>query len=371
MVTIGTRVIKTGIAVTITMFFCNFFKLEPAVFGVVSAVVNIQPSVYLTFKTAWEQLAVHILGVCIGLAFGYLWGGNPLTVGVATVLIILIYTRLKLKSGILMGIVAAIFILTSSSDQFLDHAFSRSLVIFTGLLVAMAVNVLLWPPRYGGLFYEKLKDCNQRSVEYFCKAVNDFISLVDKECLVPGAIRENAVSLARESRDIAIHYRNERKSYGENYDFVDPNDWFTVAEKFMNYNESMIDKADQIYDFLSARYERRISSEAGPISPEFQAILDMLGSGCTTVGRVNEKLRRIICEKVPVRSEEISETYWEELTEAIEKWQPRLIGSYYLHALIEVAVVAGELRWVAREGKKLLMLAVEKERGVLSVKQAG
>ena len=42
---IGARVIKTCIAVTITMFICQALKLEPAVFGAVSAVVNMQPSI--------------------------------------------------------------------------------------------------------------------------------------------------------------------------------------------------------------------------------------------------------------------------------------------------------------------------------------
>lgn len=360
MLKIGTRIIKTGIAVTITMYICSKLNLEPAAFGAISAVINMQPSVYLTFNTAKEQVIIHILGVLTGLAFGYLLGGNPLTIGVAAVTIIMIYTRLKLKNGILMGIVAAIFIISSSPDQFIAHALGRSGVIFTGLIVAMAVNVVLWPPRYGAVFYEMLKECNAHSADYFCRAVRDFISLDDKERPVPGDIRENTARLARECREISLHYRFERKSFGENYDFFDPNDWFLMAERFMDYNESMIEKADQIYEFLSTRLERRINYGAGPISEEFRAILDTLGSGCSTIQRVNLKLVSLICDKVPVSPEEISEKYWENLTVAIERWQPKLIGSYYLHALIEVAVVAGELRWVAREGKKILLAAAGK-----------
>jgi hypothetical protein len=363
MLRIGTRILKTGIAVTITMFICQKFRLEPAVFGAVSAVVNMQPSVYLTFKTAGEQVVIHILGVLIGLAFGYLLGGNPLTIGIATITIILIYTRLRLKNGIMMGVVASIFILSSSSDQFLAHALSRTGVIFAGLITAMAVNVLLWPPRYGRAFYEKLKESNEQSAAYFCRAVKDFVSLPDNSRPVPEAQREKALQSARESRVMAMHYRNERKSFGEDYDFIDPHHWFALAEKFMVYNESMIDKADQIYEFLAARLERRQNSGAGPVSQEFQDILDILGSGCATISRVNHKLTAVICDKTRVSREEISETYWEGLTEAIERWQPKLVGSYYLHALIEVSVVAGELRWVAREGKKLLLAAAGKEEG--------
>ncbi|MFZ5641916.1 MAG: aromatic acid exporter family protein [Bacillota bacterium] len=109
-----------------------------------------------------------------------------------------------------------------------------------------------------------------------------------------------------------------------------------------------------INELIPARLERRAKSGAPPVSSEFQAILDLLESGCPTVARVNGKLRALLCDGADVEPEEITETYWEKLTAAIEQWQPRLTDSYYLHALLEVAVVANEIRWVAREGKKLL-----------------
>ena len=53
---IGARILKTGIAVTITMYLCKMLNLEPAFFGAVSAVVNMQPSIFLTVKTAKDQI---------------------------------------------------------------------------------------------------------------------------------------------------------------------------------------------------------------------------------------------------------------------------------------------------------------------------
>ena len=72
---IGARIVKTGIAVSITMYLCKFFQLEPAFFGAVSAVVNMQPSLFLTVKTAKDQVVVHLIAVGLGLLFGYLLGG--------------------------------------------------------------------------------------------------------------------------------------------------------------------------------------------------------------------------------------------------------------------------------------------------------
>lgn len=351
---IGARIIKTGIAVTITMFICKVLNLEPAVFGAVSAVINMQPSVYLTFKTAKDQVIVHILGVAVGLAFGYLAGGNPLSMGITTILIITLYMKLKLQNGILMGIVAAIFILGSAPDQFLSHAYNRSAVIFIGLLVAMVINIALWPPRYGRLFIEKLRESNDEAVNYFCQAVHDFVSLENQEIPLPLIKREKVLKLNRECRVLAEHFRRERKTNADNYSSTDQDKWFRTAEKLMDYMEALTEKADRIYELLPARLERRLKSGALPISNEFQSILEILESGCITIRRVNTKLKSLICDNISADPEEISETYWEELTDAIEQWQPRITGSYYLHALIEIAVVANEIRWVAREGKKLI-----------------
>ena len=46
---------------------------------------------------------------------------------------------------------------------------------------------------------------------------------------------------------------------------------------------------------------------------------------------------------------------------AIEQWQSKLSGSYYVHGLIEAAVTANEIKWAAREGKLLLQELLQTE----------
>ena len=70
-------------------------------------------------------------------------------------------------------------------------------------------------------------------------------------------------------------------------------------------------------------------------------------------------MRAALIDGVPVEAEEISEGYWEKLTVAIEQWQPKLTSSYYVHALIEAAVTANEIRWATRQGKQLLRGVVQ------------
>ena len=348
---IGARIVKTGIAVTITMFICQWFHLEPAFFGAVSAVVNVQPSIFLTVKTAREQILVHVIGVGTGILFGYILGNNPLTMGLSTVLLIALYTRLNLKSGITMGIIGALFVLSANEQHFILQALMRSGVIFAGLGTAMFINVLLWPPRYMEQFKEALESSNRGSVAYFCQAVQDYVDL-DQE-----------LPASRHSQGKSIHKQNEQTRILANFISREKGllagsqqeGWYSYASSLMAYNESISRKADRIYELLPTRLERRLQSGSPPLSPEFKAILAILEDGCRTVNRINGKLRIALLTGDCVESEEISEVYWNRLNNALEQWQPTIAGSYYLHALLDMAVTASEIRWAARDAKHLLM----------------
>ncbi|WP_378952856.1 aromatic acid exporter family protein [Pelosinus sp. sgz500959] len=353
---IGARVIKTGIAVAITMFLCKFFGFDPAFFGAVSAVINIQPSIFLTLRAARDQILVHILGVLAGFFFGYFLGVNPFSAGLIVILLIPIYIRLRLHSGITMGIVAALFVLSSSTEEFLIHALSRTGVIFVGLGSAMLVNVLLWPPKYNKLLKEKLRQSNEASVLYFCRAVQDYVGLTSREIHMDLEQKKRVYKLNKEARMLLDLLSRERHVVS---DSSEPREWISLAEKLIDYNESITKKGDRIFDLLPMRLERRIKSGAPPISDEFKAILEILESGCTIVIRVNGKIMSVIVDGGTAIPEKISEDYWESLTKAIEQWQSKLTDSYYLHGLLEVAVTANEIKWATRQAKILLYESIE------------
>lgn len=357
---IGARVIKTGIAVAITMFICKLLDLEPAFFGAVSAVINMQPSIFLSFRAAKDQILVHILGVLAGFCFGYFLGVTPLSAGLIVILLIPLYIKLDLHSGITMGIVAALFVLSSSTEEFLVHALARTGVIFVGLGAAMLINVVLWPPRYNQALKGKLRQANEAAVLYFCRAVQEYVGLEGSaQPQIEPEEKKRIYKLNKEARQLLELMSRER--YLGVSSKEQPKEWLTQAEKLIDYNESIVKKANRIFDLLPTRVERRHGVGDPPVSEEFRAILEVLESGCTIVIRVNGKLRTVIIDEGTVQIEEISEEYWETLTHAIEQWQPRFEGSYYMHGLLEVAVIANEIKWATRQAKILLQESVEAE----------
>ena len=240
----------------------------------------------------------------------------------------------------------------SAQELFLPHAINRTGVIFTGLATAMLVNVLLWPPRYGRQLKAKLREGNEAAVAYFCCAIEEYVRLENEAPTCDVAVRIRAHQLNEEARSLANLLIRE----GEMPAVVSPDQsqWLTLAEKFIDYNSALAEKADRIMDLLPVRLERRHQAGDLPICEEFRAILAILEQGCDSIRRINAKLRASVIDGEEVMPEQISEVYWEKLTVAIEQWQPKLTGSYYVHALIEASVTANEIRWASRQGKRLL-----------------
>ena len=266
-----------------------------------------------------------------------------------------------LSSGISTGIVAAIFVMGSSQEMFLPHALNRTGVIFTGLITAMLVNLLLWPPRYTNQLKDRLRESNEVAVQYFCRAVTEYVELENE---APESSAEQGAkihALNAQARSLSNLASREGKILSSGN--AEASRWMELANKFIDYNETLTEKADRIFGLLPVRLERRHQAGDPPISEEFKAILQILGSGCEGIQRINLKLRLSIVENNPIEIEEIREDYWEKLTQAIEQWQPRLTSSYYVHGLIEAAVTADEIRWAARQGKKLLQESMPESEG--------
>ncbi|HBP63806.1 MAG TPA: hypothetical protein DD730_05950, partial [Desulfosporosinus sp.] len=82
---IGARTIKTGLAVTTTFLLCKLFRIEPAVFAAITAVVNMQNSVSKSLNNAWQQIGVHLLAATLSLIIGLLLGANPISIGLGVI----------------------------------------------------------------------------------------------------------------------------------------------------------------------------------------------------------------------------------------------------------------------------------------------
>jgi len=148
----------------------------------------------------------------------------------------------------------------------------RSAVIFIGLIVAMFINIILWPPDFKQKFKEKLHESNQQAVLYFCQAIQDYVQLESQPPILRQAQKKSVHKLNKEARTLLQFLKSEG-------DLLNPitseqPNRFTNAEKFIDYNQSLLGKADRIYELLPDRFDRQYQSGLPPIIPEFKIILN-------------------------------------------------------------------------------------------------
>jgi len=357
--TLGARTIKTGLAVAISIYICNFLNLHPSIFAGASAVLAIQPSLGLSISNAKQQILVHFSAITVGIFLGYSFGSHPLAVAIATITLILICQHFKWQNSIPSGIVASIFILASPGDEFLHQALIRSLSIFIGMGTGLIVNATIAPPNFSQSVQEKLIELNRLVSQSFFQSVQSYLSLA-----IPAseelAVRKKSIeSLFKESRRIYnLNLTSDKHSFGgkNDHDEDSPkNQENSLFAEYLTYNTSLWQKALDIFLLAEQRRERRKESGDIPVSVEFQEIMEMLKITLEQFNNYNYSLQEKILGKACGDQTELS--MWNKLDLIINEWHDHFPSSpYHLHALIGVSLVADKIRWAQTEAVRLLGL---------------
>lgn len=348
----GARIIKTGLAVALSMFICDYFNIQPALFAGAATVLNMQPSVIQSISNAREQLSVHFLSIAIAIILGLTLGPNPIVMGLSTMIIIYSCNKLKLRSAISGGVMASIFILNAPQAQFLNHATMRSMAIFIGLGVALAVNLTIAPPRYRLPFIRKLIELNTNIKDIFKEAVNcylelNFTSLEEREIK-----KKQIEKLIKETYNLFDRYRYDTGSLFDKDQEQKEKD-VQFYRDYITYNRGLWQRSKDILFLAEERLERRKDAGDIPVSEEFQEILQILDNALELFMNNNTLLTRKIEGEIVEIPEEPH--IWSKLDKLLNRWHDRFpYGSYHLHALVEVSLITYKIRWAAKESARLL-----------------
>lgn len=344
---VGARIIKTGIAVALALYICSLLQISPRVFAAVSAVMNIQPSIYRSFKNAIEQVLTHVISVGIAVVGGYLFGTNPVTIGLITIVIITTIVRIKLLPGVAMGVVAAIFVLDAPHHDFLNHALTRSYVVFIGLGTALMVNSFLPQPRYKDALLNNLAKLNKLTANFFHDLVQGFINLNPISDAEFESRKKEIKELLRLTRT-QFELHKEQSKYQSRLPYDIQEKW----EKYLDYNVKLYYKSQELHDATKQRIEWRKERGDPPISTEFKMVLGMLERGINSFISLNGQLYEHIYYGKPLSRIPINEQFWEEFSYFIDRWHVRMTGSSFLHAFMYVSVVANHIKWASRSIKE-------------------
>lgn len=156
MITLGPRVLKTGVAVALALYITKWIGLEPPVFAAIAATFTIQPSIYRSWKQVLEQFQANTLGAIIAIASIYLFGNNPIVIGLVTVIVIIISLKLKMESSISLTLITVLIMMSSHEFNGILTAANKFIIVLVGMGSAFLVNLIVLPPNFNKNFTEKM-----------------------------------------------------------------------------------------------------------------------------------------------------------------------------------------------------------------------
>lgn len=156
MITLGPRVLKTGLAVVLALYITKALGLEPPVFAAIAATFTIQPSIYRSWKQVLEQVQANTLGAIIAVSSIYLFGNSPIVIGLVMVIVIIISLKLKMEGSISLTLITVLVMMSSHHYEGIVAAGNKFIIVLVGMGSAFLVNLIVSPPNFTKNFKEQM-----------------------------------------------------------------------------------------------------------------------------------------------------------------------------------------------------------------------
>lgn len=162
---IGARVLKTGLAITLSIFLSIFLIPEnSAVMAAIAAVTTTAPTVKKSFEMFNRRILANIIGGVVAVIALMILGKHPVMVGVAAIFLISILNILNLGDVLTLAVITLVAIMSSDANDLYLSAFYRVIETIVGVTVSFLVNSLIYPPQYDTKFYDMVVELNNELI---------------------------------------------------------------------------------------------------------------------------------------------------------------------------------------------------------------
>src|SRR5690625_869448 len=144
---IGPRMMKTGLAVALSILITESLNYQLGMVAVITAVVAMQPSIMRSITHIKETFLSTLIGIVFALAGAYTIGLHPASIGITVILAIAVNIKLGWVKTVNITILT-IGIIMMSGDQTIDlmYMVHRLSLILIGISSAFVINALILPP---------------------------------------------------------------------------------------------------------------------------------------------------------------------------------------------------------------------------------
>ncbi|TMV51573.1 hypothetical protein FE783_07310 [Paenibacillus mesophilus] len=142
---VGLRVIKTVIAIAISISVARLLNLEPDHFAGIISMLAVQPSVYRSLKHTLSHLASALFAALLGIGAALVIGNYSIVIAGVALLVMAIHVRLRKTASLTLAVIVAVNTIGTSDELHGNAAYHQLMLVIIGMLVGTAVNLIRKP----------------------------------------------------------------------------------------------------------------------------------------------------------------------------------------------------------------------------------
>ncbi|MDK2824464.1 MAG: hypothetical protein PWQ67_2288 [Clostridia bacterium] len=239
---LGMRTLKTGLGIYLAFFISNLMGLEKGALAAITAVVGMQPSLKSSIKTIKNQLLATIIGCIIALFVAYYFQGNLVAVALAAMITIWLCVYLGWQDSIILSVITLILVGEATRGDFFTVAQNRITMIFIGLSVAFALNLLI-PPKHTSRLIEKVDELRQTFEIFYHQCIDDILKSVFLSREEVKSRTQKIKNLMEEARAIYVLSIDSKLGYDE----YKEKDTYFLFRKSINAIQSNLERLLEIH----------------------------------------------------------------------------------------------------------------------------
>ncbi|RAV15369.1 FUSC family protein [Paenibacillus contaminans] len=278
--TFGARMIKTGIAVTLSLYVSVWLNFTPPVIAAVAAIFAMQPSIYRSWRYFLEQLQTITLGAAIAMLAGMLLSNDPIAVGVVCILVIMLCIKLKMVETIGLTLVTVVAVMEASGQW--DFALNRFLLSMIGIVSAFLINILFLPPKPKEQFNDQIHTAFTRLSLLLRTAISDEIkekvfreekqglqdslnSLREKYKLLEEELKKLKRAKYRETRQLVV-YKQMLYTLQKGYEVLEAvHEHYFQADRTADLNKSFdrhLEKLIKFHEHVLLKFDDKLKPDS-------------------------------------------------------------------------------------------------------------
>lgn len=159
----GLRVIKTGLAIGLSMAIASALGNEAFIYAGLIAMFAVQPSIYRSYVTMFDQFKGNIVGAIIATSIVLLFGNSFVMVSIAAILTISSCVKLNVMDKV-PALVTVVAIMENNTSEYstIEFAFIRFAAVTIGFFTAFFINLFLFPPKHEKRLLTQIHELNEK-----------------------------------------------------------------------------------------------------------------------------------------------------------------------------------------------------------------